>query len=535
MEHWVDEVLPEAIEEVSRHAGGRPVHLVGWSLGADLRPARPPPTGPTCRSRPSPASAPRSTSTQVPLVAPIRPFLGIAGERAGLVTQAYRLLGGAPKPLVRRAFQLSAVQQAGHQADRGGREARRRRLPRPGRGRRPVHREHDRLPGRALRPALPPAAARQPARRRHRRAWTTGRSRWPTITVPLLAVRGRGDGIAPVQSRAPHRRPATGVDDLRFEVVPGGHLGMLTGRAARRTTWRIIDEWITAHSSKPSPRRPRAAYRPAAARPRRPSPPGHDRHAATRQSIGANPQRRYGSASSRTLAREVSRRSARSPCSCSRCCCRLLRLDRGRPAPDRVHAASGTARRDRSVRPDFQRYVALGDSFSAGPLIPTSDLAGGCLRSDHNYPSLVAERLDVRDFVDVTCSGATTGDLAHVQRTFGDARIPPQRESVTPTHGPGDGRDRRQRPRRCSTPWSGPARSLPEHRPDRVAVRPQARRRGPDLVSATRVISARVARSLRMIRARAPQATVLLVGYLRLVPDRGSCAGCSRSRPATTP
>ena len=33
IEHWIDEVVPAAIEEVSRHAGGRPVHVVGWSLG----------------------------------------------------------------------------------------------------------------------------------------------------------------------------------------------------------------------------------------------------------------------------------------------------------------------------------------------------------------------------------------------------------------------------------------------------------------------------------------------------------------------
>ena len=25
--------MPTAIEEVAKHAGGRPVHLVGWSLG----------------------------------------------------------------------------------------------------------------------------------------------------------------------------------------------------------------------------------------------------------------------------------------------------------------------------------------------------------------------------------------------------------------------------------------------------------------------------------------------------------------------
>src|ERR687894_292486 len=33
MEHWIDEVVPEAIRVVSRHAGDRSVHLVGWSLG----------------------------------------------------------------------------------------------------------------------------------------------------------------------------------------------------------------------------------------------------------------------------------------------------------------------------------------------------------------------------------------------------------------------------------------------------------------------------------------------------------------------
>ena len=69
------------------------------------------------------------------------------------------------------------------------------------------------------------------------------------------------------------------------------------------------------------------------------------------------------------------------------------------------------------------RYVALGDSFVAGPLIPTTDLASGCARSDHNYPSLVAKALDVKTFVDVSCSGATTSDLTGVQRPFEDARI----------------------------------------------------------------------------------------------------------------
>src|SRR5207253_8191749 len=36
-------------------------------------------------------------------------------------------------------------------------------------------------------------------------------------------------------------------------------------------------------------------------------------------------------------------------------------------------------------------YIALGDSYAAGPGIPT-EVHSACRRSDHNYPSLVADR-----------------------------------------------------------------------------------------------------------------------------------------------
>ncbi len=60
------------------------------------------------------------------------------------------------------------------------------------------------------------------------------------------------------------------------------------------------------------------------------------------------------------------------------------------------------------------RYVALGDSYTAGPLIP--DLAGspaGCARSSHNYPSLVAAAIGASSFKDVSCQGADTTNMAH--------------------------------------------------------------------------------------------------------------------------
>ncbi|MEO5708844.1 MAG: SGNH/GDSL hydrolase family protein [Nocardioidaceae bacterium] len=178
--------------------------------------------------------------------------------------------------------------------------------------------------------------------------------------------------------------------------------------------------------------------------------------------------------------------------------------------------------------PPTGRYVALGDSYSAGPLIPNTDLAGGCARSDHNYPSLVAKTLKVKTFVDVTCSGATTLDLAHVQRPFGDARIPPQLRSVTAdttlvTLGIG-GND--------FDLFSTLVRTCTRLRASDPQGSPCARKLATTggLAPPLRKITTRVAASLRAIKAKAPRATVVLVGYLRLVPDSGSCPGLPLAR-----
>lgn len=62
-------------------------------------------------------------------------------------------------------------------------------------------------------------------------------------------------------------------------------------------------------------------------------------------------------------------------------------------------------------------YVALGDSAAAGPLIPPQDTSSpGCLRSLADYPHVVAKKLGVA-LKDVTCSGATTADMAGSQQT----------------------------------------------------------------------------------------------------------------------
>ena len=136
------------------------------------------------------------------------------------------------------------------------------------------------------------------------------------LTVPLLAFAGAGDGIAPVQCVRPIVDLVPGTDDVRFEIVPGGHLGMLTGRAARSTTWRILDEWIAQHSSAdaatPTPTARKASGTRSAAK----KTPAKQTTAkkttarkapakkASKTAIGSNPARRYGSAGSRSLAQK---------------------------------------------------------------------------------------------------------------------------------------------------------------------------------------------------------------------------------------
>ncbi len=61
-------------------------------------------------------------------------------------------------------------------------------------------------------------------------------------------------------------------------------------------------------------------------------------------------------------------------------------------------------------------YVALGDSYTAGPLVPSqTGSPAGCLRSTHSYPFGVAAGTGAATFTDVSCQGATTANMTHRQ------------------------------------------------------------------------------------------------------------------------
>lgn len=63
-------------------------------------------------------------------------------------------------------------------------------------------------------------------------------------------------------------------------------------------------------------------------------------------------------------------------------------------------------------------YVALGDSYTAGPLIPNWIPPLGCLKSDHNYPHLAAPSLGLPEFRDASCSGAETEHMTEPQNVW---------------------------------------------------------------------------------------------------------------------
>ncbi|TCJ00268.1 SGNH/GDSL hydrolase family protein [Aeromicrobium sp. IC_218] len=164
---------------------------------------------------------------------------------------------------------------------------------------------------------------------------------------------------------------------------------------------------------------------------------------------------------------------------------------------------------------DAVRYVALGDSYTAGPSInPVDGDSGECGRSTKNYPSVLAEELDVASFTDVSCSGATSENILKAVPIPGTTEpVPAQLDAVDEstslvTVGIGGNDD-------------GLFSSLAT-----VCVAPgdacgtYLSKKLPRVLAAT---SERVTAVLDAVQQKAPEAEVLLVGYLRVTADGQSC------------
>lgn len=165
------------------------------------------------------------------------------------------------------------------------------------------------------------------------------------------------------------------------------------------------------------------------------------------------------------------------------------------------------------------RYVALGDSYSAAsgllPLKPLAPLA--CLRSQRNYPTVIAERTGAT-LRDVTCGGADTGDYRAAQYP---GVAPPQlaalradTQLVTMTIGGNDSGVFVGAITRCG---SEGLRTLGQGNPCE-------RRYGSSFEDTIRTTTyPALVQALQDVRAAAPQARVAILGYPWIVPASGRC------------
>jgi lysophospholipase L1-like esterase len=168
-------------------------------------------------------------------------------------------------------------------------------------------------------------------------------------------------------------------------------------------------------------------------------------------------------------------------------------------------------------------YVALGDSYTAGPLIPSqTGSPAGCLRSTHSYPWLGAAGTAAATFTDVSCQGATTTDMTHSQ-SVPLGTNPPQDSALSASATlvtlqiSGNDIGFTNIIIHCTTlsltnPFGSPCKDYyTSGGTDRLRA-------------AINAAAPRVAADLQGIHADAPHARVLLVGYPVILPNSGD--GC---------
>lgn len=198
---------------------------------------------------------------------------------------------------------------------------------------------------------------------------------------------------------------------------------------------------------------------------------------------------------------------------------------RAEPAAERTSESTSEAPVSPSAEPsvgtgEYPRYVALGDSYTAAPLVPETDPSDGCLRSSGNYPSLVAAAFEGTVLADVSCSGADTTALVGVQRTFDGAAQPAQLDAVTEdtdlvTLSIG-GNDFG-----LFSALVGGCAQLAQTDPDGSPCTDVGVGEATEVLGK---IEQRVASVVAGIRDRAPDARILVVGYPQIVPQgKESC------------
>lgn len=179
------------------------------------------------------------------------------------------------------------------------------------------------------------------------------------------------------------------------------------------------------------------------------------------------------------------------------------------------------------------RYVALGDSFSAGMgIAPVSSrtVPRPCLQSERSYPYLVQEKSDFGSFESATCSGAVIPDFSASQSLEYGQGNEPQYERLNGdesfvTFGIG-GND--------VGFWGIVLQCFSNDDPHATPCRDRYLRDGKDtLREKADALEPALENVVDEIRERSPNAVVYLVGYAQIVNPRGAhCQTSMRVSPA---
>lgn len=171
--------------------------------------------------------------------------------------------------------------------------------------------------------------------------------------------------------------------------------------------------------------------------------------------------------------------------------------------------------------PAGAKYVAMGSSFAAGPGIPTyvDNPAAPCYRSDQNYAHQIARRYNLA-LTDVSCSGAVTAHLDGPRVANQGGAIPPQIDAlttdtrlVTVTIG---GNDLGYIGGLTTASCAGLMKQTGVQADCAPMIAPPAEKTFTDLATRMDAIA-------KDIRRRAPQAQLVFVDYLAVLPETGTC------------
>ena len=163
----------------------------------------------------------------------------------------------------------------------------------------------------------------------------------------------------------------------------------------------------------------------------------------------------------------------------------------------------------------YADYVALGDSYSAGPLIAPAVKKAPvfCGRSQANYAGYLSTYLGVKSLKDATCSAATTEDLYSSQSIRvgypqnSGTRTPPQLDALS------------KKTDLVTIGLGGNDFDLFQSILVSLAVEGDITKQLADAKSVAPLLE----KAIDAIRKRAPHAKVVVVGYLRVAPADGVC------------